>query len=86
MSDNELVGAVVCKIDPHKRTFRNRGYIGMLAVDHTHRRKRIGKLQPHFSETLHCNLTAKPSLRLSDRYDPAEEELKDVTLIIDLLM
>ena len=41
--EDKTVGAIVCKIDPHKRTMRSRGYIAMLAVDHDHRRKKIGK-------------------------------------------
>ncbi|KAK3542254.1 hypothetical protein QTP86_021457 [Hemibagrus guttatus] len=35
------VGAIVCKLDMHKKMFR-RGYIAMLAVDSEHRRKNIG--------------------------------------------
>ena len=41
--EDKTVGAIVCKIDPHKRTMRSRGYIAMLAVDHDHRRKKIGE-------------------------------------------
>lgn len=37
------MGAIVCKLDMHKKMFR-RGYIAMLAVDSKHRRKSIGKL------------------------------------------
>ncbi|XP_054900337.1 N-alpha-acetyltransferase 30 isoform X2 [Poeciliopsis prolifica] len=37
----ECVGAIVCKLDMHKKMFR-RGYIAMLAVDSKHRRKSIG--------------------------------------------
>ncbi|KAF6022844.1 NAA30 [Bugula neritina] len=36
------IGAIVCKLDPHKRTLRKRGYIAMLAIDHSYRRKGIG--------------------------------------------
>ncbi|XP_076128466.1 N-alpha-acetyltransferase 30 [Alosa pseudoharengus] len=39
--DGECVGAIVCKLDMHKKMFR-RGYIAMLAVDSKHRRKSIG--------------------------------------------
>lgn len=39
----ECVGAIVCKLDMHKKMFR-RGYIAMLAVDSKHRRKSIGEL------------------------------------------
>uniref|UniRef100_A0A3B1KLN0 N-alpha-acetyltransferase 30 n=1 Tax=Astyanax mexicanus TaxID=7994 RepID=A0A3B1KLN0_ASTMX len=39
--DKECVGAIVCKLDMHKKMFR-RGYIAMLAVDSKHRRKSIG--------------------------------------------
>jgi len=37
------IGAIVCKLDPHKRTLRKRGYIAMLAIDHSYRRKGIGE-------------------------------------------
>ncbi|KAL4641803.1 N-alpha-acetyltransferase 30-like [Arapaima gigas] len=41
MVQNECVGAIVCKLDIHKKMFR-RGYIAMLAVDSKYRRKSIG--------------------------------------------
>ncbi|KAI4885426.1 hypothetical protein NFI96_018053 [Prochilodus magdalenae] len=41
MVEEECVGAIVCKLDIHKKMFR-RGYIAMLAVDSKHRRKSIG--------------------------------------------
>ena len=39
--EGEVVGAIVCKLDVHKKG-RFRGYIAMLAVDKEHRRKKIG--------------------------------------------
>lgn len=42
MVGEECVGAIVCKLDMHKKMFR-RGYIAMLAVDSKYRRKGIGK-------------------------------------------
>ncbi|XP_003225838.2 N-alpha-acetyltransferase 30 [Anolis carolinensis] len=41
MVGDECVGAIVCKLDMHKKMFR-RGYIAMLAVDSKYRRKGIG--------------------------------------------
>ncbi|XP_053553301.1 N-alpha-acetyltransferase 30 [Bombina bombina] len=41
MVGDEYVGAIVCKLDMHKKMFR-RGYIAMLAVDSKYRRKGIG--------------------------------------------
>ncbi|XP_060772092.1 N-alpha-acetyltransferase 30-like isoform X2 [Neoarius graeffei] len=41
MVQEVCVGAIVCKLDMHKKLFR-RGYIAMLAVDSKHRRKNIG--------------------------------------------
>ncbi|XP_019738105.1 N-alpha-acetyltransferase 30 [Hippocampus comes] len=41
MVEQECVGAIVCKLDMHKKMF-HRGYIAMLAVDSKHRRKSIG--------------------------------------------
>ena len=43
MVEQECVGAIVCKLDMHKKMFR-RGYIAMLAVDSKHRRKSIGEI------------------------------------------
>ena len=40
--EDEIVGAIVCKLDEHKKG-SYRGYIAMLAVDKNHRRKKIGK-------------------------------------------
>ncbi|CAG5135846.1 unnamed protein product [Candidula unifasciata] len=39
--DNQFVGAIVCKLDLHKKMVR-RGYIAMLAVDSEFRRRKIG--------------------------------------------
>lgn len=41
--EEEFVGAIVCKLDLHKKISR-RGYIAMLAVDKSVRRRNIGKL------------------------------------------
>lgn len=38
---HECVGAIVCKLDFHKKIVK-RGYIAMLAVDSKHRKKKIG--------------------------------------------
>lgn len=55
MVEQECVGAIVCKLDMHKKMFR-RGYIAMLAVDSKHRRKSIG-------ESPNCaRQTKRPSL------------------------
>ncbi|XP_056401866.1 N-alpha-acetyltransferase 30 [Hyla sarda] len=43
MVEEECVGAIVCKLDMHKKMFR-RGYIAMLAVDSKYRRKGIGTI------------------------------------------
>ncbi|XP_064601871.1 N-alpha-acetyltransferase 30-like [Liolophura sinensis] len=41
MSSGQCVGAIVCKLDMHKKMVR-RGYIAMLAIDSEYRRKKIG--------------------------------------------
>ena len=47
MDDEKCVGAIVCKLDLHKKMVR-RGYIAMLAVDENYRRRGIGKCTgPH---------------------------------------
>ncbi|KAJ3353627.1 N-alpha-acetyltransferase 30 [Allomyces javanicus] len=38
---NDLIGVIVCKIDPHRHW--KRGYIGMLAVSKAHRKRGIGR-------------------------------------------
>lgn len=40
-SEGELIGVIVCKVDKHK-SGKNRGYIGMLAVDKRYRNRGIG--------------------------------------------
>ena len=42
MDKEKCVGAIVCKLDMHKKMVR-RGYIAMLAVDADYRRRKIGK-------------------------------------------
>jgi peptide alpha-N-acetyltransferase len=41
MDGEEMVGAIVCKLDVHKQV-NKRGYIAMLAVDEQYRRRKIG--------------------------------------------
>jgi peptide alpha-N-acetyltransferase len=41
MSGAECVGVIVCKADEHRGAYR--GYIAMLAVDSTYRKRRIGE-------------------------------------------
>lgn len=41
MSGDKCVGAIVCKLDMHKKMVR-RGYIAMLAIDSEYRRRKIG--------------------------------------------
>ena len=41
MDGEKCVGAIVCKLDMHKKVVR-RGYIAMLAVDKNYRGKKIG--------------------------------------------
>ena len=40
-SEGELIGVIVCKVDKHKKSEKNRGYIGMLAVDKRYRNRGI---------------------------------------------
>ena len=42
MHEEQCVGAIVCKLDLHKKIVR-RGYIAMLAVDEKYRRCGIGR-------------------------------------------
>ena len=72
--DAECVGAIVCKLDLHKKVTR-RGYIAMLAVDSSHRKKRIGStlvkkaieamVEDEADEVvLETEITNKPALKL----------------------
>ena len=45
---DDIVGAIVCKLDEHKKG-SYRGYIAMLAVDKEHRRKKIGIIPEFYS-------------------------------------
>lgn len=51
MVGEECVGAIVCKLDMHKKMFR-RGYIAMLAVDSKYRRNGIGKKNMSLEECI----------------------------------
>ena len=42
MHKQECVGAIVCKLDVHRKVAK-RGYIAMLAVDEKYRKRSIGK-------------------------------------------
>jgi len=39
---DQLVAVVVCKLDPHEKSGRLRGYIGMLAVREDYRKQKLG--------------------------------------------
>ena len=43
MHQDKCVGAIVCKLDVHKKMAR-RGYIAMLAVDENYRKLQIGEI------------------------------------------
>jgi ribosomal protein S18 acetylase RimI-like enzyme len=43
MDGGKCVGAIVCKLDMHKKMVR-RGYIAMLAVDSDYRRRKIRQM------------------------------------------
>lgn len=71
---DECVGAIVCKLDYHKKVVR-RGYIAMLAVDSKFRKKKIGSTlvrmaiesmirQEADEIVLETEITNKPALRL----------------------
>ncbi|TNN64076.1 N-alpha-acetyltransferase 30 [Liparis tanakae] len=65
MVEQECVGAIVCKLDMHKKMFR-RGYIAMLAVDSKHRRKSIvnNGNDPFDRVVLETEITNKSALKL----------------------
>nr|XP_053651704.1 N-alpha-acetyltransferase 30-like isoform X2 [Cherax quadricarinatus] len=74
MSSGEVVGAIVCKLDVHKKV-TVRGYIAMLAVDHRFRKRKIGSnlvqraIRAMASDdadevVLETEITNKPALRL----------------------
>jgi len=72
--NGECVGAIVCKLDYHKKVVK-RGYIAMLAVDSGHRKRKIGStlvkraIDAMIAEdadevVLETEITDKPALRL----------------------
>lgn len=74
MDGAKCVGAVVCKLDLHKKIVR-RGYIAMLAVDENYRKQKIGSnlvlkaIRAMVSDdadevVLETEITNKPALRL----------------------
>ncbi|XP_015789896.1 N-alpha-acetyltransferase 30 [Tetranychus urticae] len=71
---DKVVGAIVCKLDLHKKSVR-RGYIAMLAVDENYRNRRIGSglvslaieamsLDEADEVVLETEITNKPALNL----------------------
>jgi len=74
MAGQECVGAIVCKLDLHKKVSR-RGYIAMLAVDQGFRKRKIGStlvkkaieamiLDDADEVVLETEITNKPALKL----------------------
>lgn len=74
LDGNHCVGAIVCKLDVHKKHSR-RGYIAMLAVDEKYRKRKIGSnlvlkaidamVEDSADEVvLETEITNKPALRL----------------------
>ena len=74
MAGEQCVGAIVCKLDLHKKVTR-RGYIAMLAVDQSFRKRKIGStlvkkaieamVEEEADEVvLETEITNKPALRL----------------------
>ncbi|KAH7971695.1 hypothetical protein HPB52_002352 [Rhipicephalus sanguineus] len=74
MDGETCVGAIVCKLDVHKKLVK-RGYIAMLAVDSKYRKRKIGStlvlkairamINDDADEVvLETEITNKPALRL----------------------
>lgn len=74
MHGNECVGAIVCKLDVHRKVVK-RGYIAMLAVDEKYRKRKIGSnlvlkairamVEDDADEVvLETEITNRPALRL----------------------
>lgn len=77
MCEGECVGAIVCKLDLHRKAIK-RGYIAMLAVDQKYRKLRIGStlVQMAINEmllgdadevVLETEVTNKPALQLYEK-------------------
>ena len=67
MDEKNCVGAIVCKLDLHKKMVR-RGYIAMLAVDQSARRRGIGRLTLHAHEMLKHAISNCSSFRLKIKF------------------
>lgn len=74
MHADECVGAIVCKLDIHRKVIK-RGYIAMLAVDIKYRKRKIGSnlvrraIQAMVEDdadevVLETEITNRPALRL----------------------
>ncbi|KAL1131880.1 hypothetical protein AAG570_011491 [Ranatra chinensis] len=74
MDEETCVGAIVCKLDIHRKVIK-RGYIAMLAVDEKHRKRKIGTnlvlkaIRAMVADdadeiVLETEITNKPALRL----------------------
>ena len=66
MIGDKCVGAVVCKLDLHKKVVR-RGYIAMLAVDENYRKEKIGINMSNFvSKKFKSSNNLQPRFQLSN--------------------
>lgn len=43
LKDNKIIGVIIGKLEKHKNTQKNRGYIGMIVVEKEFRLQKVGK-------------------------------------------
>lgn len=60
--DDQYVGAIVCKLEPHHYNTR-RGYIAMLAVDKDYRKRKIGQELVWTPDLVQKGLGSRPCTR-----------------------
>lgn len=64
MDSSKCVGAIVCKLDIHRKVVK-RGYIAMLAVDEKYRKKKIGKNEVEYGIVLWSLFYCRPYIKFS---------------------
>ena len=69
MYGEKCVGAIVCKLDVHKKVVR-RGYIAMLAVDEKYRQEKIGRFSySYIIQSIGCSKSCKFPKRFQFSYE-----------------
>ena len=66
------IGVIVCRLEPHGHSARNRGYIAMLAVSKEYRKRKIGSTLVLMAIEAMKSAGADEVIHLHRSYNPAK--------------